>query len=201
MGLFLNFGPGENMLPDPWLNLEPNHDIRKRLRFGDDTCTAILAEHVIEHVSCLQGFHFFFEARRVLEPGGTLRIAFPDVARFLMGASRAFASPPAGVGRYHFGARALEYSEKLAKRGHGEWSAGLEGPELARAGMLRMLTGWGHQMTWTHESAAGVLLAAGFSAVERWDFGEGKIACVDGHHRDVGPELAQLETTILEATK
>ena len=201
MGHFLNFGPGPNMLPEPWQNLEPNHDIRKRLRFGDGTCTAILAEHVIEHVACLQGFYFFAEALRVLELGGTLRVAFPDVAQFLSGASRGCASPPAGAGSYLFTSRALDYSERLAKRGHGEWSAGLSGRDLTRAGMLRMMTAWGHQMCWTHESAAGVLLAVGFSKVERWSWGEGKIKGVDGHHRDVGPELAELETTILEATK
>lgn len=198
MGHFLNFGPGPNMLPEPWQNLEPDHDIRKRLRFSNDSCAAILAEHVIEHVSFLQGYSFFLEALRVLEPGGILRLAFPDISRFLA-AGDAF-----GVGLrddWVLSERALFYARSLAKKPHGEWSAGLSDAELARHGMLRMLTGWGHQMAWTHESAAGVLLAVGFTSVQRFAYNQGKIAGVDGHHRDVGPELAEVESTVLEATK
>lgn len=195
MGHYLNFGPGPNMLPEPWQNLEPNHDIRKRLRFADGSCTAILCEHVIEHVSFSQGYTFFGEALRVLEPGGVLRLAFPDIGRML--AQRAQAE---GL-HYSLSSGALLYAQRLAKQGGGEWSAGLEGRELARHGMLRMLTGWGHQMAWSHESAAGVLLAVGFSEVVQQPYMKGKLSGVDGHHRDVGPELARMESTIIEATK
>jgi len=195
MGHFLNFGPGPNMLPEPWQNLEPNHDIRKRLRFADGSCTAILCEHVIEHVSFSQGYTFFGEALRVLEPGGTLRLAFPDIGRML-----AQRSHVQGV-RYSLSSGALLYAQGLAKQGGGEWSAGLQGQELARHGMLRMLTGWGHQMAWSAESAAGVLLAVGFSEVVQQPYMRGKLSGVDGHHRDVGPELAKMESTIIEATK
>jgi hypothetical protein len=197
MGHFLNFGPGPNMLPEPWQNLEPNHDIRKRLRFGDGSCTAILCEHVLEHVSFSQGYTFFGEALRVLEPGGTLRLAFPDIGRMLMFRY----SPETGGTHYMLSTAASVYARGLAKKGGGEWSAGLEGAELARHGMLRMLTGWGHQMAWSHESAAGVLLAVGFSEVVQHPYMKGKLSGVDGHHRDVGPELAQMESTIIEATK
>jgi hypothetical protein len=199
MGHFLNFGPGPNMLPEPWQNLEPNHDIRKRLRFGDDTCTAVLAEHVIEHVSFLQGYLFFHECLRVLEPGGILRLAFPDISRFVEAWAPVDALGP--VHNYRLQPRALQYAQALSKKPNGEWSAGLSDSDLARHGLLRMLTGWGHQMAWTHESAAGVLLAVGFSSVQRFPYNKGKLPGVDGHHRDVGPELAEVESTVLEATK
>lgn len=191
MGHFLNFGPGPNELPEPWQNLEPDHDIRKRLRFADGSCEAILAEHVIEHVSFVQGYLFFHEVKRVLEPGGVLRLAFPDISRFVDCAADEYTLQPV----------TLPFAQALAKRDDGAWSAGLNEYDLKRHGLLRMLTGWGHQMAWTHESAAGVLLAVGFSKVEQWAYGEGKIKGVDGHHRDVGPELTRIESTILEATK
>ena len=200
MGHYLNFGPGPNMLPEPWQNLEPSHDIRKRLKFGDGTCTAILAEHVIEHVSLLQGYLFFFEALRVLEPGGVLRVAFPDIGRML--SQWWCAEDVARVPKhYDFNADALRYAQGLGKRDDGAWSAGLEARDLTRHAMLRMLTGYGHQMAWSHESAAGVLLAVGFSEVVQHSYNKGKISGVDGHHRDVGPELAEVESTLLEATK
>ena len=68
-GWFLNFGAGPNQLSEPWQNLDPTHDIRKRLRFENGSVAAILAEHVIEHVPFLQVLGFFQECLRVLEPG------------------------------------------------------------------------------------------------------------------------------------
>lgn len=189
MGLFLNFGAGPNQLPEPWQNLDPTHDIRKRLRFESGSVAAILAEHVIEHIPFLQALGFFQECLRVLEPGGVLRIAFPDVGRFLTSCSLEFALNKA----------ALRYAEGLGKR------AGVELPEgtleKTRAALWQMLTGWGHQTAWTEHSAAGALLVLGFSHVCRREYGHGDLKRVDGHHRDVGPELALLESTILEAQK
>ena len=93
MNLLLNFGAGPNQLPQPWRNLGPEHDIRKRLKFEDNSANAILAEHVIEHVPFLQSLGFFREALRVLKPGGVLRVAFPDIGRFLTTRSLELANP------------------------------------------------------------------------------------------------------------
>ncbi len=189
MGSFLNFGAGPNQLPEPWQNLDPTHDIRKRLKFESDSAEAILAEHVIEHVPLLQGLGFFQECLRVLEPGGVLRIAFPDIGRFLV------SQPP----EFALNQAARRYAEGLSKR------PGMELPqtalEMTRAALRQMLTGWGHQSAWTERSAAGALLVVGFSNVRLRDYGSGELRAVDGHHRDVGPELALLESTILEAEK
>jgi predicted SAM-dependent methyltransferase len=189
MGLFLNFGAGLNQLPEPWQNLDPTHDIRKRLKFESDSAAAILAEHVIEHVPFLQVLGFFQECWRVLEPGGVLRVAFPDVGRFVTSCSSEIALNRA----------ALRYAEGLSKR------PAMVFPEAAlektRAALRQMLTGWGHQTAWTEASAAGALLVVGFSHVCRREYGHGELSGIDGHHRDVGPELALLESTILEAQK
>ena len=189
MGTFLNFGSGPNQLPEPWQNLGPTHDIRKRLKFENDSAAAILAEHVIEHVPFLQGLGFFHECWRVLEPDGVLRIAFPDVGRFLVSDSCEFELNQA----------ALCYAEGLSKRP----GIALPGaaPEKTRAALRQMLSGWGHQTAWTEQSAAGALLVVGFSHVCRREYGHGDLSGVDGHHRDVGPALALLESTILEARK
>ena len=190
MGLFLNFGAGPNRLPEPWRNLDPTHDIRKRLKFENDSAAAILAEHVIEHVPFLQGLGFFQECLRVLEPGGVLRIAFPDIGRFLVSQWPEFALNKA----------ALRYADGLSKRPRMELT-GTTALDVTRAAMRQMLTGWGHQTAWTERSAAGALLMVGFSDVRLREYGRGELSGVDGHHRDVGPELAMLESTILEAQK
>ncbi len=75
-------------------NLGPTHGIRKRLKFENDSAAAILAEHVKEHVPFLQALGFLGECRRVLKPGGVLRIAVPDVGRFLTSRSMEFTAVP-----------------------------------------------------------------------------------------------------------
>ena len=79
MNHHLHFGAGQNQLPEPWQNLDASHDIRKPLRFDNDTAAAVMAEHVIEHVSYFYALLFLGEAFRVLKPGGVLRVGFPDV--------------------------------------------------------------------------------------------------------------------------
>lgn len=201
-GLHLHFGAGPNQLPEPWQNLNVLHDIRKPLRFETGSARAILAEHVIEHVPFLQGLGFFWECLRVLEPGGVLRVAFPDLSRFL-----GYKHEDSGEIGYQFIARALDYAEALAKhlkQEHAQVQAARDQDEersFVRAAMLRMATGWGHQTAWTLPTAAACLLAVGFSTVRAREYGKGQLVGVDGHHRDVGAELAELESTILEATK
>jgi ubiquinone/menaquinone biosynthesis C-methylase UbiE len=194
MGHFLNFGPGPNLLPEPWQNLDASHDIRKRLRFDPDTVTAILAEHVIEHVPFLQALGFLRECLRVLEPGGVLRLGFPDISRFVHtqvdGVSVRFVLREFAADAYTAGLEARS-------------AFGMQEPGITegRRGLWQMLTGWGHQMAWTEQSAAGALLVVGFSRVTWRDHGTGDLPRIDGHHLDVGPELTKIETTILEAKK
>lgn len=189
MDLYLHFGAGLNQLPEPWLNLGPSHDIRKHLKFESDSAVAIMAEHVIEHVPFLQALGFFKECLRVLRPGGVLRVAFPDVSRFLVEDS-------SGIG---FNGASLSYSDFLAGRPCIQLPS--EPRARVRGAVKELLSGWGHQTAWTVETAAAALLVAGFSRVVRRQYGRGELAGIDGHHLDVGRDLALLESTILEAVK
>jgi SAM-dependent methyltransferase len=191
MSTFLNFGAGPNQLPEPWQNLNAEHDIRKRLKFADASAAAILAEHVIEHVPYLQAYGFLLECFRVLEPGGVLRLAFPDPVRLLAISLEGF----------QLGPKADEYAAALAKRPGGEVVRGARAAERARAGAGMMLIGWHHQSMWSLHTAAACLCTIGFGRVVNREYGVGALGGVDGHHKDVGRDLAILETTILEATK
>lgn len=194
MGHFLNFGAGPNQLPPPWQNLTAQHDIRKPLRFDASSTSFILAEHVIEHAPFSQGFGFLDECRRILEPGGVLRLAFPDVSRFLS----------LSTDRWLWGPKVHVYADELERGPHGALVRNVEPRERARAAATLLLVGWNHESCWTRESAAGVLLALGYSRVSSVWFRESdhaELAGVDGHHRDVGMALAEMETTVIEATK
>lgn len=54
-------------------------DVTQGLPFGDNSARGIYSEHFFEHLSQAQGCNFLRECRRVLAPGGTLRIAMPDL--------------------------------------------------------------------------------------------------------------------------
>jgi len=84
----LNLGAGE-WQPEGYTTLDLHHaDIRHDLRVlpwpvPGGACEAILASHILEHLTREDGRRFLDECRRILRPGGTLDIAVPDMDRFI----------------------------------------------------------------------------------------------------------------------
>lgn len=78
----LQFGCGENKL-DGWQNYDSDVDITKPLPFPDSQAELILIEHCLEHVDCGEALRFCEESRRILKPGGVLRICVPTLGRIL----------------------------------------------------------------------------------------------------------------------
>ncbi|WP_247874362.1 methyltransferase domain-containing protein [Azospirillum sp. TSH58] len=84
--LLLNIGCGERF-HDDWVNMDVMpysyavlaHDAAAGLPFLDGTFDAVYHSHVLEHLSPAAVPAFLRECRRVLKPGGTLRIAVPDL--------------------------------------------------------------------------------------------------------------------------
>lgn len=54
-------------------------DITAALPVADDTVDWVYAEHLIEHVSLRAGIAWLAEIRRILRPGGLLRLTTPDL--------------------------------------------------------------------------------------------------------------------------
>lgn len=83
----LHIGCGSWLL-DGWLNsdLHPSSpgilllDARRRFPFPDDTFACIYSEHMIEHLTFREGMAMLGECRRVLAPGGKVRVTAPDLA-------------------------------------------------------------------------------------------------------------------------
>jgi len=86
-------GCGHNFL-DGWVNVDSDTELPRRedilimdvteeFCFPDDTFDFVFTEHLIEHMTWSQGLHMLRESRRVLRPGGTLRVATPNMY-FLM---------------------------------------------------------------------------------------------------------------------
>ncbi|MGJ3522814.1 class I SAM-dependent methyltransferase [Nitratidesulfovibrio sp. D1] len=72
-------GDGDNVLP--W-------DLRRGLPLPDGSCDVVYSSHVIEHFDRHGGRRFLDECRRVLKPGGILRLVAPD----LEGVARSYLS-------------------------------------------------------------------------------------------------------------
>lgn len=88
MTKLLNLGCGPRFSSDPvWTNVDfqsasPHviaHDLNRGIPFPDATFDAIYHSHVLEHFAPPQGAQFIAECRRVLKPGGILRVAVPDL--------------------------------------------------------------------------------------------------------------------------
>jgi ubiquinone/menaquinone biosynthesis C-methylase UbiE len=55
------------------------HDLTKPLPFPSDSVSAIYASHVLEHLYRRDAQMLLLECRRVLKPGGLIRLVVPDV--------------------------------------------------------------------------------------------------------------------------
>lgn len=82
--LYLNIGCGKVKLPGfVNIDLEPGADVvcdvTRGLPYEDGTVDGIYSEHFIEHLSQKDIISFFRECRRVLKPGGRVRVATPDL--------------------------------------------------------------------------------------------------------------------------
>lgn len=177
MNRYLQFGCGPHHLPDPWENYDREVDITRPIPFPDCSARFILAEHVIEHVPFSKGMHFLSECMRLLQPGGVLRLCFPDVVRI---------DTDSQVASY---SRLLEKFGKRANSLEDVW--------------LSILTDWGHESCWTYASALRALMALGFDTrmAVYGKSAEPKLRNIDSHHLSVGMELAAIETTVIEAIK
>jgi SAM-dependent methyltransferase len=60
-------------------------DISEKLPFADGCVAWVYAEHLIEHVPPPVAVRWLSEVRRILVPGGLLRITTPDLRKFVQG--------------------------------------------------------------------------------------------------------------------
>ena len=56
-------------------------DATHRIPEDDGSVSVVYSSHMLEHLDQFEASRFLAEARRVLRPGGVLRLAVPDLAR------------------------------------------------------------------------------------------------------------------------
>jgi predicted SAM-dependent methyltransferase len=94
--LLVNLGCGRRALPGfvnvdaaPLPGIDCVWDCRTSLPFEDDSVRGILCEHFFEHLDYQdEAPALLRECRRVLQPGGVLRVIVPDAGRYLQAYAR-----------------------------------------------------------------------------------------------------------------
>ncbi len=150
--LFLNIGCGARKLPgfinidrEPGADLEL--DVTLGLPFPNSTVQGIFSEHFIEHLTRPQAIAFLRECRRVLCPGGVVRVATPDLEQV--------------IGDYQGDWRSRPW---LAQYGY-EWIG-------TRCEMLNIaFREWGHQWLYDEEELVRIAELAGLAFKRRWPIG------------------------------
>lgn len=151
----IQVGAGPNDFPD-WLNtdIEPRStqvylDITQKLPFADHSVRYVYAEQVIEHVPFEAALQFLKECRRVLQPGGRLRIATPNLDHLL----DLWAKEKTPIQK-----KLIEFQML-----HNSLSP-VPLPETALLNL--MMHAWGHQFVYDPESLRRAFRAAGLEPIE-----------------------------------
>jgi predicted SAM-dependent methyltransferase len=162
-GARIHLGCGPNRL-EGWVNVDIDRrsaaDVRHDLRIGlparAGTVSRVYSEHVFEHLELEDGVRLLADIRRVLRPGGIVRIAMPDL-------------------------RALVD----AYLGDWEDQTWLQNPAFDRidtpAHMLNVsMHEWGHRYLYDWDELRLRLQQAGFVGVERCEWGRSESADLAG---------------------
>jgi len=169
--LYINVGCGAYPLTG-FLNIDIGRgadlrwDVRRGLPFPDGSVSGIFSEHFLEHLTQGDGLFFLRECRRVLKPGGLVRVAMPDL--------------DAIVARY--GAEDWRGDGDMFRRGF-DWVQN-------RCEMLNIaMREWGHQWLYNEEELLRAGRMAGLVPLGRFERGESDIARFRGVEHRNGSKL------------
>ncbi len=189
----LQLGAGRTNVPG-WLNTDywakPPHflyvNVCKRLPFADGQFDRIFSEHMIEHVSQVQGWQLLQECFRILKPGGRMRLETPDLELMCRLYRPDLTPEEIAYIQFH----------------RDTWNPFRKYERPTRCIVLNNIMRYaGHQFLYDEEYLRMVLERAGFDHIERYVSGATK----DAHFAGVGGRpyaaFSRFETLVLEAAK
>jgi predicted SAM-dependent methyltransferase len=188
----LHLGAGGNLLDD-WLNtdIDPQSpdvvylDITEPLPFEDGSFHLVFSEHLIEHVPHDQALEHLREVRRIIAPGGRVRIATPDLQFLIDFYNRPQPTPT----ERRYLRRMIEESFKVS---------GFEHAAFVVNGFMR---NWGHQFVYEEQTLVEQLRRAGFVDMRRWRVNESDQPALQGveqHGDAISEEFNLMQTLVVE---
>jgi predicted SAM-dependent methyltransferase len=166
----IQFGCGGNRLMG-WENYDYEVDISKPLPFQDNVADAVLAEHVVEHVTIHQAWNFIEECYRILIPGGFLRLAVPCVSKIFQESDD-------------------EYYAFIARHG---W-----GSPTKKDAVKSIIFNHGHQTIWEQASLNSVVQCMGFKLLDQPPL---IMAGTLNHQHVIGQKINDIETIVVDCIK
>lgn len=140
MKSYLNLGCGTRFHP-AWTNIDftssaaevVSHNLRNGIPFADNTAQVVYHSHMLEHFSRGDAPVFLRECRRVLKPGGIIRVVVPDLESiaetYLRALGRAAGGDEQWGHNYEYVMLEL-YDQAVRERPGGELGDYLHQPEI-----------------------------------------------------------------------
>lgn len=189
--LRLQVGGGPNVL-DGWLNTDLfpwrapqgglfHLDATAPLPFPDGSLDRIFTEHMVEHLEYDVVVGFLRECRRVLAPGGRIRVCTPDLEVLC----RLYQDPISPEQRDYIGTVCRTYQPQRT---------------VLRGFVVNQLFDFGHAFLFDEATLGEALRAAGFEAVARERPGASADPLFRGIDAHAGDYIA-FETLVLEAAR
>ena len=187
----LHIGAGDGVLPG-WLNtdIEPEVDgvvfldATKPFPFDRNSFDYVFSEHMIEHISRSEASMMLRECQRVLRPGGTIRIATPDL-EILAGL---YAGKDGD--KHHY----VKWVTQKLTNGAKDYQPGFV--------INHAFYSWGHQFLYDGELLARDMEKAGFTSIRRCPMGVSEdehLRGIESHGRLIEDDrIAAFETMVLE---
>jgi predicted SAM-dependent methyltransferase len=143
-------------------------DISRPLPFEDGSVDWVYAEHLIEHVPLLTAIFWLGEVRRILAPGGVLRLTTPDLHKYV----ESYLNEDGFFAKHRRRLRVMRVGPPMPER---------------KAFMFNQIFYlYGHRWIYDHDELRYALIEAGFdeSAIERCEYRVGS-----------RPDVAELDTS------
>ena len=187
----LHLGAGPNII-NGWFNTDVELkgkgvyflDVSRRFPIQDQTFDYILSEHLIEHFTYQDGLCILKECYRVLKPGGTIRIATPDIDKIISLRTK----------------EKNELQNRYIKWHIDNFLPGMDAYNDCFV-INNAFRGWAHQFIYDEGTLRNSMHKAGFVEIRRYNPGESDDETFTGIEWRAKDEVQQYTGLVLEANR
>lgn len=196
----LHIGCGGNAL-EGWLNVDISRenkdvvymDAAKPFPIPDNTFDYVFSEHVFEHLNIHGQLNYLYEARRILKPGGVIRIATPNIERIIGLFKKGRNEVENDYLNWNYTTFLKDVNLILKDINHKEVYV-----------VNNFFRDWGHQLIHSPESINHLIELTGYSDIQRKNVMDSNYAALmnlEKHGCQIGEKNNVFETMVYECKK